>query len=59
MGKESPAMQEIQKMWVPSLGGNDPLRKGMATQNQYSCLENSIIIRAWWATGHGVAKSWT
>ena len=24
-----------------------------------SCLENSINREAWWATVHGVAKSWT
>ena len=26
---------------------------------QYSCLENSVDRRAWWATVHGVTKSWT
>ena len=26
---------------------------------QYSCLENSKDREAWWATAHGVAKSWT
>ena len=26
---------------------------------QYSCLESSIDRGAWWATVHGVAKSWT
>ena len=26
---------------------------------QYSCLENSMGRRAWWATIHGVAKSQT
>ena len=26
---------------------------------QYSCLENSMDGVAWWATVHGVAKSWT
>ena len=26
---------------------------------QYSCLENPINRGAWWATVHGVAKSWT
>ena len=26
---------------------------------QYSCLENSMERGAWWATEHGVAKSWT
>ena len=26
---------------------------------QYSCLENPTGRGAWWATVHGVAKSWT
>ena len=26
---------------------------------QYSCLENPMDRGAWWATIHGVAKSWT
>ena len=26
---------------------------------QYSCLENSTERGAWWATVHGVTKSWT
>ena len=26
---------------------------------QYSCLENSMDRRAWWATVHEVAKIWT
>ena len=26
---------------------------------QYSCLENSMDRRAWWAAVHEVAKSWT
>ena len=26
---------------------------------QYTCLENSMDRGAWWATAHGVAKSWT
>ena len=33
-------------------GGNDnPL--------QYSCLENPMARGVWWATVHGVTKSWT
>ena len=27
--------------------------------SQYSCLENSMDWGGWWATVHGVAKSWT
>ena len=26
---------------------------------QYSCLENPMERRAWWATVHRVTKSWT
>ena len=26
---------------------------------QYSCLENPMDREAWWATVHGVTKSWT
>ena len=35
----------------PGVGNGNPL--------QYSCLENSMDRGAWWATVHGVAKSWT
>ena len=32
---------------------------GNGTPLQYSCLENPMDGGAWWATVHGVAKSWT
>ena len=32
--------------------------EGNSDQLQYSCLENSIDRGAWWATVHGVTKSW-
>ena len=35
----------------PGVGNGNPLL-------QYSCLENSMDRGAWWATIHGVAKSW-
>ena len=35
----------------PGEGNGNPL--------QYSCLENSTDRGAWWATVHGVTKSWT
>ena len=35
----------------PEGGHSNPL--------QYSCLENTMDRGAWWATVHGVAKSWT
>ena len=36
---------------APGEGNGNPL--------QYSCLENPMEGGAWWATVHGVAKSWT
>ena len=35
----------------PGRGHSNPL--------QYFCLENSMDRGAWWATAHGVAKTWT
>ena len=35
----------------PGVGNGNPL--------QYSCLENPLDRRAWWAIVHGVAKSQT
>ena len=32
---------------------------GLGNPFQYSCLENAVDSRAWWATVHGVAKSQT
>ena len=54
-------MQETQ---VQSLRQNDPLEKGIATHStgtplQYSCLENPMDGRAWWAAVYGVAQSQT
>ena len=45
--KNPPAKQET---WVPSLGGEDPLEKAMATHS------NTL---AWWPTVHGVHKGQT
>ena len=33
--------------------------EGNGTPLQYSCLENPMDGRAWWAAVHGVAKRWT
>ena len=56
MVKNLPAMQQI---WVRFLGWEDPLENEMETYFQYSCLENSMDRRVWWATVHEVAKSQT
>ena len=34
------------------------LGEGNGNLIQYSCLENSMDRGAWWATVHGVTKSW-
>ena len=34
-------------------------REGDGTPLQYSCLENPMDGRAWWAAAYGVTKSWT
>ena len=33
-------------------------REGNGNPFRYSCLENPMDRGAWWATVHGVAKSW-
>ena len=42
---------------IPRLGRSPG--EGNGNPLQYSCLENSMDGGAWWATVHGVAKSWT
>ena len=42
---------------VPGLGRFPGEGKGYPLQ--YSCLENPMDRGAWWATVHGVPKSWT
>ena len=42
---------------IPGLGRSSGI--GLGNPLQYSCLENPMDRRAWRATVHGVAKSWT
>ena len=56
MVKYLPAMRETQ-VSIPGLGRSTG--KGNGSPVQCSCLENSIDRGAWWATVHGIAKSWT
>ena len=42
---------------IPGLGRSPG--EGNGNPLQYSCLENPMDGEAWWATVHGVAKSWT
>ena len=46
-----------QQQQIPGLGSSP--REGNGNPLQYSCLEISMGGGAWWATVHGVAKSWT
>ena len=41
---------------VPVLGRSPG--EGNGNPLQYNCLGNSMNRKAWWATVHGVAKSW-
>ena len=50
-----PAMLET---WVQSLGWEDPLEEGMASHSGIRAWSVSRDRGAWWATVHGVAKSW-
>ena len=43
----------MQKMQIQFLSWEDPLEKEMATHS------NPLDRGAWWATVHGVTKSWT
>ena len=54
--KNPPAMRET---WVWSLGWDDPLEEGMATHSSILAWRIPMDRRAWWATVHGVTKSWT
>ena len=56
MVKNLPTLQET---GVRSLGQEDSLEKGMATHSSILFLQNSMDRGAWWATVHGVTKSWT
>ena len=56
MGKNPPAMQETS---VQSLGGEDPLEEGLATRSSILAWRISRDRGAWWATVHGVPKTWT
>ena len=56
MVKNLPAMWETS---VQSLGGEDPLEEGTATDSSILAWRISMDRGAWWATVHGVTTSWT
>ena len=49
----------MQEMQVPSLGREDPLEEDMATHPSILAWKIPLDRGSWWATVHGVAKSWT
>ena len=49
----------MRETWVQSLGWEDPLEEGMATHSSIPAWRIPKDREAWWATVHGVAKSWT
>ena len=42
----------------PGLQASVEVGEGNGNPLQYSCLENPMDREAWWATVHGVTKSW-
>ena len=56
VGKESACSAGDQSL-IPGLGRSPG--EGNGNPLLYSCLENPMVRGAWWATVHGVAKSWT
>ena len=49
--KNPPTIQELQEMWIQSLGWEDPLEKEMETHSSFLAWRIP-----WWATVHRVAK---
>ena len=47
----------VWETWVRTLGWEDPLEKGMATNSNILAWRTPKDRGAWWATVHGVAKS--
>jgi len=56
--KNPPELQNTQKtLWVRSLGQDDPLEEGMATQSSILALKNPMDRGVWQATAHRVTRS--
>ena len=52
------AIQETQYTQVPALRSGRSHGGGNGNPLQYSCLKNFMDRGFWWATIHGVTKSW-
>jgi len=57
--KNLPANAEDTRIWSSFPGSERSPGVGNGNLSQYSCVKNSIDRGVWWATVHGVAKSWT
>ena len=49
-------MQEMQEIWVRSLGQEDSLEEEMADHSNILARRIPLDRGAWWATVHGVTK---
>ena len=57
--ENAPAMQEPRETQVQFLGQEDPLEEGTATYSSILAWRAPWTERGgWWATVHGVGKSW-
>ena len=52
-------VKAIRETWVQSQGFGRSPGEVHGNPLQYSCLKNPMDGGAWWATVHGVEKSWT
>jgi len=55
-------VKHLSTMWetgVQSLGWEDPLEEGMATHSSILAWRIPMDRGTWWATVHGLTKSWT
>ena len=48
----------MRETWVHSLDWEDSLEEGMAIHSSILAWRISVDRGTWWATVHGVAKSW-
>ena len=52
-------LRALLETWVQSLGWEHPLEEGMATRSSILAWRIPMDRGGWWATDHGIAKSWT
>ena len=51
--------KDVWETWGQSLGREGCLEEGMVAHSSILAWRIPMDRRAWWATVHGVAKSWT